>query len=210
MTQTLDEPEDKRLFGLDLRVNRFRIINPVPDELLILTDKAKNSKTVWYGLGAIAFGGFFVYFLLNDLLVRGFEWNGNHSLYVFFAMFFITPGLVLIYTTYTKRAQWYFTSELLVKTNDFGIKKRYAKNRIKSVYVCEVINSTNGSYTGTDHWISLKFKNGRDTSIMLLDTAAGRNTFLGEMLRPGEISTSQEAHIIAKTIADYWQIPFSV
>jgi hypothetical protein len=118
---TLDKPSELRLFGLDLKINRFHLINPLEGELMIRKHRTNTYGWIWQSAVLFVIG-------LLPLLIsyNMYTVSGMNSMMIFFAVI----GLILIllsgsntYMALSKKSSWHFSSDRLIYTNSFGGKK---------------------------------------------------------------------------------------
>lgn len=211
---TLDKSSGFRLFGLDLKINRFHLINPIDGELMICKLRSNTYGWIWQSFVLFIIGLVPLLISYNMYTVVGVD-----SMMIFFAL--IGSLLILLsgsntYMALSKKSSWHFSSNKLIYTNSFGWKKVVKRSDVISVYVSE---TTGKSRAGIEKYIRyellLRIKPkglnfGAYSLFILEEPDTKENVFLNSINTNSAKVAEQDALQIASIIAEYWKIPVSV
>lgn len=209
--QPLDKPEEKRIFGLDLHINKFHIINPDTDQLLISEEK-KFDLTVF--LAAILFTGMglFFFYLAYNSYFNYKEGFGGMILPLLLGIVPFLLGIFSIRAIFVTKGFWHFYPTDLVMVNSFGRKKIIPKSEVLSIYITKHITTEYGQPKSISHSIDLKVNYGisKEGSIQLfyLHEKNSVASFLGEINTKRLAESHSDAHRLGSLISDHWGIPF--
>lgn len=209
---TLDQPHEKRFSGLDLKINRFHIINPDKGELMIQQLKSKGYSWIWITLVFGGLSGFFLFLTIH------YYFEERTMMVFLFPGIFVLPGFALIalslYDKFSDKAKWHFTELELIVTPQYGRKKIVPRADVKSVYIlAKTISYSDGGST-THYSVMLRipnsrYENGAYTLIQIeKDDVAKTN--VGNINLQSILGPEGESRTIAELISGHWKIPLSV
>jgi hypothetical protein len=194
-TETLDKPEDKRLFGIDLKIDRYRLINPDKNELLILTEKSFNPVLLFFVVLFAGLGTWSIYMGATS------DSRGVNPLLLLFGwLICISPMAIAIFGAWSmffSKAKSHFTETELIDTNMFGRNKIIPRSAVERVYVTynSTVNQhgreTNGNYTVD---VKVPYPYSKDGKITLIS------------FQSKSFASRENAHRIAHIIAAHWQL----
>jgi hypothetical protein len=210
--QTLDKPEEKRLFGLDLHINRFHIINPDHGELLIREKKSFDLGTFWAALLFGAMAAFFLY-----LTFTYWQEGVPFSEWILPFLLGFIPLLITVTAVYalvTNKVQCHFTETELIRTNALGRNKIIPRNHVISVFITKQINTANGKESSFNYTVDLRmptahYFNG-ELNLLQIQEKNSIASVIGGINREAMSLAQQDALQIARVIAEHWNIPVSV
>jgi len=213
-SHVLDKPEERRLFGLDLTINRYHLITPIEGELLILKLRSKTRAWIWQAFVLFAVGLIPFLIALNMLTVAGVS-----SMMIFFAvvafLFFLMSGST-VYMALSKKSSWLFASDKLIYTNSFGSRKVIRRENVISIFVTETVGKSKG---GSEKYVRYelmlrvkpKFLNFGAYNLFIVDEPDTRETIFLSGINPASAKVAEEDALqIAHVIAEHWNIPVSV
>lgn len=212
--QTLDKPEEKRLFGLDLKINRFHLINPIEGELMILKMPTKTRAWIRHSFFFFLVSLVPIFIAVNMLMV-----SGVGSMMIFFtvvaAIFLFMSGST-IYMAKSKKANWLFAADKLIYTSSFGSKKVIQRENVISIFITETIGKSKGGTEKYVHYgLMLRVKpkglNFGAYYLFVVDEPDSKETIHANGINKQNAKiAADEALQIAHIIADFWNIPVSV
>jgi hypothetical protein len=208
-TEILDKPEEKRLAGIDLKINRYHIINPDNGELMITELRSTGISWIFIFIACglvgagLCFAGYKAYTendSLSGLVVASA-----------FGLFFIFIGCFAIFKQFFSKEISHFTTTELIETGTFGKKRFFARDKVKSVFIHETKRYENGRYKGSDFAVCLRIPGyNREDHYVLLNVSNEDTSKNNNPLIPFKYSAESQACAIANTVANHWNIPLSV
>jgi hypothetical protein len=209
---TLAPPNASLGYGLDLKINRFHLVNPHPGELLILKLRSKGIAWIWKAM-SLFLVGFVPLWISYDLLTT----SGAGSMMIFFAvvggLFFLAGGGYIHGAL--SRSKWLFAPDRLVHTSSFGLKKTLLREDVFSVYITETTGkSKGGSKTYIHYGVELRVKPARLNfgahTLFYVDEQDSIDSIMSVVNRKTTAAAKEDALKIATVIAEHWNIPLSV
>ncbi|MBL7899201.1 MAG: hypothetical protein JNJ99_11760 [Crocinitomicaceae bacterium] len=209
MKDVLDQPEEKRLHGLDMRLNRYHLYNPDKNELFIQELPASGKSwilvVIFFGAMAILFGYLTIHIYIKEDILIAFLFPG---LLVYFSV------LIIVFTIlmhYSKRRSRHFTETELIETSFLGRKKIFSRDKISRIYIEATNHYTNGQYSSTTYTVNVRLNNSKTDfyKLIVLDNqgSAPKYNFLSS---DSNTRCQKEAMHICEIIAAHWKIPFAV